>query len=207
MTAVDHIEKRPVLLRWVDACDNHDDAIPYDEAASFGPLVVSSVGWLVALTKAYATIAQTLHIREHSARDLLTVPLGMVVELRPLWEGSEATVCVADGRRVNRLQYDEGVDRVPKVRGDDNPLRSIARRIKAERVRSGLSLSAAGRAVGCSRQTFLHVERGDARIRAEMLPALGQAFGCDPRWFLRDRPPCPGARDVADIDPMVEHGD
>lgn len=81
---------------------------------------------------------------------------------------------------------------MPKVGGDVDQRRAIARRIKAERLRVGLSMSDVGRAIKCSRQNYMKMERGDNRIRAEMLPALAAAFGIDTKWFLHDRPASDG---------------
>lgn len=77
---------------------------------------------------------------------------------------------------------------MPRIRGNEDQRRKIARRIKLEREQSGISQAAAGAACGCSRQNYMKMERGDNRIRAEMLLALAEAFGCDSKWFLTDRP-------------------
>lgn len=89
-----------VRLRWLDACDNHDDAVSYDDAHAIAPVEIWSLGFLVALTDEHVTIAQSAHITEGAVRDILTVPLGMVVELRPLELGKAGGVLVLDGNRT-----------------------------------------------------------------------------------------------------------
>lgn len=90
-----------VLVRWTDAADNHDDAVSYDDARKFGAIEVWTSGFLVRLDDQTVTVAQSLHVGEGTARDLVAIPLGMVNEVRPLaLSDYPGDALVVDGHRM-----------------------------------------------------------------------------------------------------------
>ncbi len=64
------------------------------------------------------------------------------------------------------------------------PLSTLGHRIRAVRVRAGISQNDFAAAVGFTRQSLIRWERDDASPPIVILPILHQRFGVDPNWVV-----------------------